>query len=200
MLILVGTWIVVMLAADSVPSADEPLVDVVVRIPDAIVDLKYATDDNFMRQRVYPPNARCLLIDPSARRLVKAADLLRRQGFRLRLYDCYRPKHVQYALWKVFPKPGYVADPKKGSNHSRGGAVDVSLVTLTGDDVEMPTPYDSFTPSAHHASTAASPTALRHRDILRKAMEDAGFRRNPKEWWHFDLQNAAQYRLRDDPF
>ncbi|MBL8940864.1 MAG: D-alanyl-D-alanine dipeptidase, partial [Archangium sp.] len=125
----------------SAPDAGvQPLVEVVTRIPDAVVDLRYATADNFMGKAVYPPEARCLLLEKSAKQLEAAAKALREQGFRLRLYDCYRPHHVQWELWKVLPKPGYVADPKTGSNHNRGGAVDLSLVRLDGGVVEMPSP------------------------------------------------------------
>ncbi len=183
-----------------VAAAPEPLVEVTTVIPDAVVDLRYATSDNFMKKQVYPPAARCLLLERSARLLVEAAKVLREQGFRLRLYDCYRPHSVQYELWKVMPVPGYVADPKKGSNHNRGGAVDLGLVTLDGGDVEFPSPYDFFGKAAHHGYTAGSRAALRHRDTLRAAMEGAGFKRNPMEWWHYDLPDAAKYPLRDEPF
>lgn len=183
-----------------VAAAPEPLVEVTTVIPDAVVDLRYATSDNFMKKQVYPSAARCLLLERSAKRLVEAAKVLREQGFRLRLYDCYRPHSVQYELWKVMPVPGYVADPKKGSNHNRGGAVDVGLVTLEGREVEFPSPYDFFGKAAHHGYAAGSKAARQHRDALRAAMEGAGFKRNPMEWWHYDLPDAAKYPLRDEPF
>jgi D-alanyl-D-alanine dipeptidase len=178
----------------------EPLVEVVTRIPDAVVDLRYATADNFMGKAVYPPDARCLLLEPSLKRLEAAAKVLREQGFRLRLYDCYRPHHVQYELWKVLPKPGYVADPKTGSNHNRGGAIDLSLVRLDGGAVEMPSPYDFFGKAAHHAFDGGTPEARRNRQALRAAMTGAGFTINPMEWWHYDLPDAKRFPLRDEPF
>ncbi len=179
--------------------AVEPLVEVRALIPDAVVDLRYATDDNFMKKRVYPVDAACLLLERSATMLVKAAEALRKQGFRLKLYDCYRPSSVQWELWKVMPVPGYVADPKKGSNHSRGGAVDLSLVTLQGKEVEMPSPYDFFGQAAHHGFEGGSDVARANRERLRAAMEAAGFTKNPMEWWHYDLPDAAKYPLRDEP-
>lgn len=179
--------------------ATDRLVDVHALIPDAIVDLRYATDDNFMKKRVYPADAACLLLERSANLLVKAAEALRAKGFRLKLYDCYRPASVQEELWKVMPVPGYVADPKKGSHHSRGGAVDLTLVTLDGRDVEMPSAYDFFGKAAHHSFTGGSEASRANRDALRAEMERVGFLKNPMEWWHYDLPDAVSYPLRDEP-
>lgn len=178
----------------------EPLVEVVQRIPDAVVDLRYATPDNFMGKAVYPPEARCLLLEKSAHQLEAAATVLRAKGFRLRLYDCYRPHHVQWELWKVLPKPGYVADPRTGSNHNRGGAIDLSLVQLDGGAVEMPSPYDFFGPAAHHGCDGGTPAARANREALKAAMTGAGFTINRMEWWHYDLPDAKRFPLRDEPF
>lgn len=181
-----------------VQAAPEALVELTTWVPDAVVDLRYATADNFMKKQVYPSDARCLLLERTARRLQAAADQLRRQGFRLRLYDCYRPHSVQFELWKVMPVPGYVADPRKGSNHNRGAAVDLGLVTLEGKDVDFPSPYDFFGPQAWHNFTGASQEALEHRELLRGAMEGAGFKKNLKEWWHYDLPGVSKYPLRNE--
>lgn len=181
-------------------AAPEPLVEVQTRISDVVVDLRYATDDNFMKKAVYPKDARCLLLERSTAMLEKAAKALREKGYRLKLYDCYRPRSVQYELWKVMPVPGYVADPKKGSNHNRGGAVDLTLVTLDGGEVEMPSPYDFFGKAAHHSFQGASAEATKHRELLRTTMESVGFKRNPMEWWHYDLPDAFKSPLRDEPF
>jgi zinc D-Ala-D-Ala dipeptidase len=176
-----------------------PLVEVKSVIADAVVDLRYATPDNFMKQQVYPTGARCLLHHQALERLNKAATVLRQQGFRLLLYDCYRPRSVQFALWKAFPKPGFVADPRLGSVHSRGGAVDVSLVTADGERVEMPTPYDSFTKEAHHGYRRLPQAALDNRERLKRAMLAAGFTLNPSEWWHYDAQGSKGWPLLDVP-
>jgi D-alanyl-D-alanine dipeptidase len=183
------------------PDAGVPaLLDVQARLPDVVVDLRYATSDNFMKKAVYPPEARCLLIEPSLERLDAAASVLRAQGYRLTLYDCYRPHAVQWELWKVLPRPGYVADPKKGSNHNRGGAIDLSLVTLDGGVVEMPSPYDFFGPAAHHGFDGGTATSRANRELLKAAMTGAGFTINPMEWWHYDLPDARRFPLRDEPF
>ena len=177
-----------------------PVVDATTVVKDLAVDLRYATPDNFLKQKVYPDGARCLLLPDAAKRLAKAAEALRPQGYRLKVYDCYRPIAVQWQMWKLFPKPGYVANPRKGGNHNRGAAVDLTLVTLEGQEVEMPTAFDSFEPSAHHGFKGGTEASRKHREVLRKAMEDAGFKRNAMEWWHYDLPGATKLPVLDVPF
>ncbi len=188
-----SVWLLLVLAQAT------PLVEVKTVIDDAVIDLRYATADNFMKQQVYPTGARCLLHPQALERLAKAAAELRYQGFRLLLYDCYRPRSVQFALWKAFPKPGFVADPRIGSVHSRGGAVDVSLQTMEGETVEMPTPYDSFSEQAHHGYRRLPKAALENRERLKRAMLAAGFTVNPTEWWHYDAQGSKRWPLLDVP-
>src|SRR6185503_17813597 len=96
---------------------DSKLVRAQERVPGLVEDLRYATPDNFLKRAVYPKSARCLLLPQTADRLAVAAKALAGQGFRLKVYDCYRPRAVQWEMWKLFPKPGYVADPRQGSNH-----------------------------------------------------------------------------------
>ncbi len=181
-------------------AAPEPLIDATSVVPDLVVELRYATADNFLERKVYPDEARCLLRKSAAERLAKAAESLRARGFRLKVYDCYRPRSVQWEMWKILPKPGYVADPRKGSNHNRGAAVDLTLVTLDGKDVEMPTPFDFFGPASHHGYSGGSEKARRNRETLREAMESAGFVKNRMEWWHYDLPDASKYPVLDEPF
>ncbi len=186
--------------APAAPPARPVLVDVAQAVPHALLDLRYATERNFVGERLYPAGARCLLLPAVADRLARAAARLGAQGFRLRLYDCYRPLSVQWALWKRFPRPGFVADPRRGSNHNRGAAVDVGLATREGEEVEMPTEFDAFVPAAGaHATEGVSPAARRHRDLLRAAMEAEGFRPNRKEWWHFDAPEARGAKVLDVP-
>lgn len=182
-------------------SAGEPaVVEATELIPDLVVDLRYATEDNFLKRAVYPADARCMLLKDTAQRLKKAADVLRPKGYRLKVYDCYRPRAVQYEMWKIMPQPGYVANPKFGSNHNRGAAVDLTLVTTEGAAVEMPTPFDDFTRAAHHGYTGGTEASRKHREVLREAMEGVGFKRNPMEWWHYDLPGAKKLPVLDVPF
>jgi D-alanyl-D-alanine dipeptidase len=188
-----------LLAALSLAAVPAGLVDVGARLPDAVLDIRYATSDNLTGRPLYPV-ARCLLRPEVAGRLARAGTALRRQGFRLVLLDCYRPLSVQRQLWKAMPQRGFVADPATGSNHNRAAAVDLSLADLEGRPVEMPTAFDAFEPRARAwATEGISPRARRHRDALRAAMTAAGFQVNPMEWWHFDAPGAAARPLLDVP-
>ncbi len=179
----------------------EPLIEAKSRVKDLVVDLRYATKDNFLSTAVYPETARCLLLSTALDKLEAAATALRAKGYRLKVWDCYRPISVQRTLWKAFPRRGYVADPNKGGSlHNRGAAVDLTLVTADGAEVEMPTPYDNFTKAAHHSFTGGTAASLEHRAVLRAAMEAAGFKRNPMEWWHYELPDSMALPARDEPF
>jgi zinc D-Ala-D-Ala dipeptidase len=182
------------------PGAAAPLVPAQDVVRGLVVDLRYATKHNFLGRAVYPKDARCLLLPDTAERLAQAARLLSAQGYRLKVYDCYRPLAVQWQMWKLFPKPGYVADPRKGSNHNRGAAVDLTLVTSDGDAVEMPTPFDTFSRAAHQGYGGGSARSRANRERLRGAMEAAGFKPNRMEWWHFDLPGATKLPVLDVPF
>ncbi|MGZ6163453.1 MAG: M15 family metallopeptidase, partial [Myxococcaceae bacterium] len=175
------------------------LVEARAHVPGLAVELRYATEDNFLGRAVYPEGARCLLLPAVVDRLAQAERTLEAQGFRLKAWDCYRPLHVQWAMWKLVPVKGYVADPHTGSNHNRGGALDVTLVTLEGAPVEMPTPFDTFGPAAHHGSNAGTVEARGHRETLRQAMVQAGFRPNRMEWWHYEAPEARGAPVLDVP-
>jgi D-alanyl-D-alanine dipeptidase len=177
-----------------------PLVDAARAVPDAVLDLRYAADANFLGRAVYPAGARCLLLPPVADRLARAASRLRASGLRLRIWDCYRPLAVQRQMWRIAPRKGFVADPAKGSNHNRAAAVDVAVAAADGSDVALPTPFDTFEPRARADATAGvSPAARRNRDLLRAAMEAEGFRVNRMEWWHYDAPEARGAPLLDAP-
>jgi D-alanyl-D-alanine dipeptidase len=188
------------LVAAAVPARTAGLVDVARVVPDAVLDLRYATSENVLGRPLYPV-ARCLLRRPAAERLVRAAARLRAAGYRLRLYDCYRPLSVQRVLWAYYPRRGFVADPDRGgSHHNRGGAVDLGLATLDGGEVEMPTGFDAFGPkAAAWAVDGITASARLHRNQLRRAMEAEGFKVNPREWWHFDAPDALAAPLLDVP-
>jgi zinc D-Ala-D-Ala dipeptidase len=187
------------LAAAPDAGAPEPLVDLATVAADVVVDLRYATADNFMKKAVYPPDAHALLLAHAATMLAHAAERLRQKGFRLAVYDAYRPLSAQWELWRVKPQVGWVADPRTGSHHNRGAAVDLTLVTLDGQPVEMPSDYDFFGKAAHQWYRGGTESSRRNRDTLREAMEAAGFKRNPMEWWHFELPDAVRFPLRDEP-
>ena len=158
------------------------------------LDLRYATADNFVGEAMYDCG-RCFLRPAAARSLVAIHDSLRALGLGLRLFDCYRPLPVQWRLWRRVPDPRYVADPRKGSQHNRGVAVDLTLASLaTGEPLDMGTAYDYFGGEAWHRATAGFPEPVRgNRERLVALMEGMGWRRTNSEWWHYSypLDRAA---------
>jgi len=188
-------------SAERIAPAAPGLVDVAPLVPDAVIDLRYATARNVTGEPLYPPGARCLLRPAVAARLARAAGALREKGFRLRLYDCYRPLSVQRRLFARESRPGYVADPDHGgSHHNRGAAVDAGLVDLNGADVALPTDFDEFTRRARADAVEGIPAEARaHRKVLREAMAAAGFIPSRSEWWHFSAPEAHGSPLLDVP-
>lgn len=181
----------------AVPAPD--LVDASVTVPGLVVELRYARDDNFFQKALYPRAARCLLLRPVAQRLAVAAEDVARHGYRLKAWDCYRPHAVQWEMWQRVPRRGYVADPHTGSHHNRGAAVDVTLVRADASEVEMPTPFDTFSSAARQDAPLKSPEVSVRRALLRSAMEAAGFRINRMEWWHYEAPEAHGAPLLDVP-
>lgn len=162
--------------------------------PGIIVEMRYATDDNFLGANVYDGMNRCLLKEEVAEALARVHRGLQAQGLGLKVWDCYRPHAIQYRMWQIKPESGYVAQPERGSNHNRGGAVDLTLVDARGRELDMPTEYDSFTERAWQATTEGlSARQLRNKTILREAMISQGFSPIRKEWWHYDGPNQERY-------
>lgn len=149
------------------------------------VDLRYARADNFTSAVLYL-SREAWLIRSTALKLARAQDIIERRGLGLLVWDAYRPPTAQAALWARFPEPGFVAPPSRGSRHTRGAAVDVTLVDAAGTEVEMPSDFDEFTDRAHRGWLGASAAARRHCDWLTDAMVTAGFLPISSEWWHYD--------------
>jgi D-alanyl-D-alanine dipeptidase len=177
-------------------ATDGELVDVRKAVPGVVVDIHYATTNNFTGQKLYP-NDSCYLRRATAEKLARVQAQVRALGFGLKIFDGYRPLSVQRKMWEVYPHPGYVADPKRGSRHNRGAAVDLTLVNSNGVEVLMPSPFDSFTETAHRDSTNAPPEAIANRELLERVMVENGFEGLPTEWWHFDDRNWRRYGLLD---
>ena len=170
-----------------------------------ILDIRYATENNFTGRRVYP-SARCFLRANVTERLLKVQKELRGQGLGLKAYDCYRPFSVQEEFWRIMPDERYVGKPArengvivKSSRHNRGAAVDVTLVDARGQELPMPTGYDDFSDKAHRNSPAAAPEARRNSQKLERAMQAQGFEPLPTEWWHFDGPGWQAYEPLDLP-
>lgn len=161
------------------------------------LDIRYATESNFMKRTLYPV-ANAYLRAPAARALAAAQRELAPRGIGIKVFDAYRPYRVTEAMWEPIKNPDYVADPAKGSRHNRGAAVDLTLIDLrTGAELAMPTPYDDFTPRAAHAFADLPPDVLANRALLREVMTKHGFEPLPSEWWHYDFKGWERFELMD---
>jgi D-alanyl-D-alanine dipeptidase len=183
-------------ACKTAPIPDTELVDVERVVPGVVLDIRYATTNNFTGQQLYT-SAKCYLRTSTAEKLARVQEELRPMGLGLKVFDGYRPLSVQRKMWQVYPHSGYVADPKKGSRHNRGAAVDLTLVHINDGELPMPSPYDSFTETAHRNSTNATAEAIANRSLLERVMLKNGFVGLPTEWWHFDDRDWRQYPLMD---
>ena len=171
------------------------LVDVRSVVPDAIVDLRYATANNFVGVQLYPADARCLVHESLAPGLATAAAALRAQGFTVVFWDCYRPHEVQVRMFAAVPDPAWVAKPGPYSrSHETGHSVDVTLAA-GGRLVDMGTGFDDFSPRATaYATEGVSALAQANRARLRTAMAAGGLTVYSGEWWHFDGPGAGVER------
>lgn len=161
---------------------------------DFVYDMKYATEDNFLKAKVYDC-AECFLRLKTVKALVKANKKFIRKGYRIQLFDCYRPLDIQKRMWQIVSNPEYVADPVKGSIHNRGGAVDITLVDSNGIALDMGTPFDFFGPEAGHYFENLSDEVKQNRLRLKRIMQKSGFIPFNSEWWHYNLNNASKDRV-----
>ncbi len=163
------------------------------------LDIRYADDRNITGAPIYP-FAACYLRTGTARKLYHAAMDLQQQGFRLVVWDGYRPTYAQQALWKAAPDPAFVTPPETGSKHTRAAAVDVTLADASGKLLEMPTDFDDFTDKAAADYPHLSEKVEKHRSILQKCMIGHGFQLLSSEWWHFEDTDWVRYPLFDADF
>ena len=173
------------------------LVDVRTAVPDAAIDLRYATADNFVGEPLYPADARCLVHESMADGLATAANQLRGQGKRLVFWDCYRPHDVQVRMFQAVPNPNWVARPSDvARSHEAGRSVDVTIVdSHYGWPVDMGTGFDDFSPrSLAYATDGVTAQQQANRALLRTAMEAGGLTVYSGEWWHFDGPGAKDPR------
>ena len=162
--------------------------------PDFVYELKYATPDNFLKQAVYDCGE-CYLRKSTAEALVKANEAFKQLGYRIKLFDCYRPLSVQKKMWKILPGTHYVANPAKGSKHNRGAAVDLTLVDAQGKELNMGTPFDFFGKEAHHTYTQHSKEVLENRKLLKDTLDKYNFKSIYSEWWHYEYRPEMQSKV-----
>ena len=178
------------------------LVELTALDPGIKLDVRYASERNFVGRPVYA-EARAFLQRPAAEALVRAHRALQARGYGALVFDGYRPWSVTKLFWDLTPrdKRAFVADPRKGSKHNRGCAVDMSLYDLaTGREVEMPSAYDEMSPRAYPGYAGGTSDERARRDLLRSAMEREGFTVEPNEWWHFNYKDWRLYPILDVPF
>lgn len=176
---------------------NSPLVEIDAQRYQVQIDLIYAGADNLAGRVIYP-DARCLLHHQAAGCLYKASQLARQAGFTLRIYDAYRPPYAQDLLWDALPNNDYVRDPHLGSHHSRGVAVDLTLVGADGEPLNMGTEFDAMEEKSHQFYPDLPVDVQRNRLLLVGIMLAAGFQAIATEWWHYELPNADDYPLLED--
>lgn len=187
--------------AGAAHSAGAPLVDLRKMEGSILVRLSYSQSKNAFGKRLYEGNVALLRL-PVAQRLSRVQRRLAPKGLGLLVWDAYRPRSIQKKMWDAAPKARsrYLVHPSKISKHSRGAAVDVTLVNRQGAPLEMPTPHDEFSPRAHREATrGVSVLARRNRATLVAAMRAEGFLANPYEWWHFTAPDWRRYPPADLP-
>ena len=185
------------LAADLPITTSDPLpkfdydtstwIDVMDVIPDAILDIRYATTNNFVGDQMYECG-RCFMRKEAIYQLALVQDYLRSLGYGLKFFDCYRPRPIQQKLWDKIPNASYVTPPWKGSEHNKGLAVDLTIVDADNKELPMGSGYDYFGKEAHHDYFGHSDTIIDNRTLLKTTMETYGFYPIRTEWWHYSYR------------
>jgi len=155
-----------------------------------VLDIRYATTNNFMELQIYDC-PKCFTRLATAKALLKAQKALSKQGLGFKFFDCYRPQSAQYKLWQKVPDPRYVSPPTRGSMHSRGGALDLTIVQLDNhQELEMGTTYDYFGKEAYWSYKKHAPHIQQNRQLLLETLKEYGFKTVSTEWWHFSYRRA----------
>ena len=154
-----------------------------------IIVMPYATENNFLNEKIYPC-AKCLLRKDAAEALLEVQKTAMKKGYKIVLYDCYRPLPMQQKMFDIKPDTKYVADPKRGSKHNKGVAVDISLADMDGKPLDMGTEFDNFSEKASYHSTTVSAEAKKNRKLLRELMLANDFTPYDNEWWHFNYKKT----------
>jgi zinc D-Ala-D-Ala dipeptidase len=179
---------------------EKELIDLEKFIPSLVLDIRYATSNNFTGEKIYTL-AKAYARRPVAESLKKIQADLKGQGLGIKIFDAYRPYKATVRFYEVYRDTTYVASPYRGSRHNRGCALDLTLIDLkTGKELTMPTGYDSFSKDAWPTTPVKDPEARKNRSMLITAMEKHGFRVNSSEWWHFDFIGWKKFEVLDIDF
>ena len=183
------------------PDSNKQMLDIKKLIPTIILDLRYATTNNFMHKKLYPSITTTYLRLPAAKALQHVQSELYELELGLKIFDAYRPYSVTEKMWKPIRDERYVADPKKGSGHNRGIAVDLTLINLNSEEeLPMGTGFDNFSDTAHQTFTALPVQIVHNRNLLKNIMEKYGFKLFETEWWHYSLPDAKDFEILDISF
>jgi D-alanyl-D-alanine dipeptidase len=176
------------------------LVDLEKFVPHLVLDIRYATTNNFTKQKIYNM-AKAYARRPVAESLLSVQQELNKSGLGIKIFDAYRPYKATVKFYEVYPDTTYVASPYRGSRHNRGCALDLTIIDLkTGKELKMPTEYDSFKKEAWPSTPVADPEARKNRQMLIAVMEKNGFKVNSSEWWHYDFKGYKNYEVMDIDF
>jgi len=180
--------------------ATKELVDLEKVIPSVVLDIRYATANNFMKEKIYTL-AKAYARKPVAEALKQAQTEFSKQGMGIKIFDAYRPYSATVKFYEVYKDTTYVASPYKGSRHNRGCAIDMTLIDLkTGTELQMPTEYDSFRKEAWPSAPVGDPVVKKNRDLIISVMSKYGFKVNSSEWWHFDFTGWSKFEVMDIDF
>jgi zinc D-Ala-D-Ala dipeptidase len=178
-------------------SSPREIIDMSEIIPGLKTDVKYATKENFVKQKLYTVGKAYGSLTMT-QTLKEVSDSLAKIGIGIKIFDAFRPRIVQWLLWEIEPNPTFVADPRSGSQHNRGSAVDLTLYNLkTGQELSMPSPYDEFSERAGHNFQNLPDSIKANRKLLKDVMVKFGFEVYDSEWWHYNHTISKKYKLND---
>jgi zinc D-Ala-D-Ala dipeptidase len=179
---------------------EQELIDLEQFVPELVLDIRYATTNNFTGEKIYNL-AKAFARMPVAEALKKVQADLKTQGLGIKIFDAYRPYKATVKFYEVYRDTTYVASPYKGSRHNRGCALDLTIINLkSGEELKMPTGYDSFKKEAWPTTPVSDPVIRKNRTLLITAMEKHGFKVNSSEWWHYDFVGWKKYEVLDIDF
>lgn len=179
---------------------DKELIDLEKFIPGIVLDIRYATTNNFTGEKIYNL-ARAYARKPVAEAVKRAQAELAKQGLGIKIFDAYRPYSATVKFYEVYRDTTYVASPYRGSRHNRGCAIDMTIINLkTGEELQMPTGYDSFKKEAWPSTPVNDPEIRKNRQLIIDTMQKQGFKVNGSEWWHFDFIGWKNYEVMDIDF
>ncbi|SRX55949.1 M15 family metallopeptidase [Aequorivita sp. CIP111184] len=198
-LLIILLFTVLLFSFSSEEKSQAPLVNLETLSTEFNYEIRYATPNNFIGETLYDC-PKCLLQPDVAEALLQANQYFCKKGYRIKLYDCYRPLDVQKKMWAKVPRPTYVGNPYgNGSIHNKGAAVDITLETLDGCYVEMGSDYDYFGKEAHIDNYNFSKDILENRKLLFEGMRKFGFNTIRTEWWHFSFRKNWSYKTLNVP-